>query len=615
MAILFESIAQLDHSKEFAKLHQKFHKFNPLKVLRVDQFEIRHSNVLAWLLDPHENHQLGSTFLKKLLTRLLTRTENEEKYTDFDFLANMYASFSDVEVYREVKTDTNRYIDLVVAVPSQKMVILIENKFHAAESVGQLDDYLNHVKNIYQGYQVVPVFLTLRSDAPTHNEYMVLDYNDVLEIILLHIELNRDAISDNIYEFLMYYCEVLKEELVHDDEAAQLALDVYQANKPAIDLLYLSQHGDYRKQPRYEDHYQLLDTLSLKQQEGLRRVYEKKRKTIDFIFTIGSNVLREAFLSFVQLEEIPAEVYRAHVQFPSFILPEWLEYKETIGEPEHGYWLGHGLIIWYERTWDERLKITIEVGPVPYDQRLKILNALEQQGIHIRPAAKIEGKKYTRVFTQTIPVADWSSKQEIVDKMESLFHDKGTMDFFKKMGLALESLEEDNEVEMEQAIRQHSKSAGIFPKRPFIRFAADHGILETDFRIGNRNASFILNGFKELEKIYGTTREKWWWHDSTFVLWFDRLHDGRLKLTLELGPLQADKRLQLIERLEEMGLSFSAHSKQQSARYTRLYSNTARVEDWDDSEEVYWEMVRLYKHPEMHWVLNLIDQLVVKSVL
>ncbi|WP_442956647.1 PD-(D/E)XK nuclease family protein [Planococcus sp. PAMC 21323] len=27
-----------------------------MKVLRVDQFEIRHSNILAWLLNPNEMH-------------------------------------------------------------------------------------------------------------------------------------------------------------------------------------------------------------------------------------------------------------------------------------------------------------------------------------------------------------------------------------------------------------------------------------------------------------------------------------------------------------------------------------------------------------------------------
>ena len=116
----FESIAQLDHSKEFAQLHQKFNQFNPFKVLRVDQFEIRHSNILAWLLDPNENHQLGSFFLKKLISRLMTRTENEDKAEGIDSSPYLYASFSDVEVYREVKTKTNRSIDLLVIVPFTK---------------------------------------------------------------------------------------------------------------------------------------------------------------------------------------------------------------------------------------------------------------------------------------------------------------------------------------------------------------------------------------------------------------------------------------------------------------------------------------------------------------
>jgi hypothetical protein len=36
--------------------------------------------------------------------------------------------------------------------------------------------------------------------------------------------------------------------------------------------------------------------MTVLQQEGLKRIYEKKKQTIDYIFKIGSNVLREAFL-------------------------------------------------------------------------------------------------------------------------------------------------------------------------------------------------------------------------------------------------------------------------------------------------------------------------------
>ncbi|EAO55237.1 hypothetical protein RBTH_05381 [Bacillus thuringiensis serovar israelensis ATCC 35646] len=51
----FEILSLLDNSIEFEKLHSKFTRFNPFKILKVDKFEIRHSNMIAWLLEPTEN--------------------------------------------------------------------------------------------------------------------------------------------------------------------------------------------------------------------------------------------------------------------------------------------------------------------------------------------------------------------------------------------------------------------------------------------------------------------------------------------------------------------------------------------------------------------------------
>lgn len=34
-------------------------KFNPFKVLRIQDTEIRHSNVIVWILNPNENHNLS----------------------------------------------------------------------------------------------------------------------------------------------------------------------------------------------------------------------------------------------------------------------------------------------------------------------------------------------------------------------------------------------------------------------------------------------------------------------------------------------------------------------------------------------------------------------------
>lgn len=452
MTYSLEAIAHLDHCKNFARLHQKFFQFNPLKVLRVDQFEIRHSNVLAWLLDPNENHQLGSFFIRKLITRLVVRTENEEKVDHFDFFPFLYTSFSDTEVYREVKTANNRYIDIVVVVPSQRIVLVIENKFHAGESQGQLEDYLTFAQEKYggKGYTIVPVFLTLRSDEPSYGDYLVVNYNDVLDIITSHLELNREAIVNQVYDFLTFYTEILKEELVQDDEAMELALDIYQANKKAIDLLFLSQHREYSNQVRYSGLFQQINELPASHKEFLKKIYEKKKPTIDYIFKMGSNVLREAFISFVQIEDIPEEVYKAHVSVPNFILPQWADFAETMGEPESDYWLGNGLIIWFERTGNDQLKITIELGPIPFEKRFAFLTELENLGMPIRPSAKSEERKYTKIYTQTTDISDWANKNEIIHGMEQLYHDTKLEETFKRIALVVESMKEEIQGEKEQ---------------------------------------------------------------------------------------------------------------------------------------------------------------------
>lgn len=43
---------------------------NIFEVLKIARTEIRHSNMLAWLLDPNESHNLGTSFLYAFITDL-----------------------------------------------------------------------------------------------------------------------------------------------------------------------------------------------------------------------------------------------------------------------------------------------------------------------------------------------------------------------------------------------------------------------------------------------------------------------------------------------------------------------------------------------------------------
>ncbi|MFP3358011.1 hypothetical protein R0K17_11705 [Planococcus sp. SIMBA_143] len=62
------------------------------------------------------------------------------------------------------------------------------------------------------------------------------------------------------------------------------------------------------------------------------------------------------------------------------------------------YWLGQAFIIWFERQVGERLKITVEVGPIPYAERYRLLTELEKHSVSFQQSGKQEGKS-TPEFT------------------------------------------------------------------------------------------------------------------------------------------------------------------------------------------------------------------------
>jgi len=613
MTYSLESIAHLDHSKAFAQLNSKFNSFNPLKVLRIEQFEIRHSNVLAWLLGPSENHNLGDFLVKKVLSRIFTRSENEERFQDLslDYLNYHFASYADLEVFREVRTTTGRYIDLVAKSDDQKTVLIIENKFHAGESIGQLEDYLHFIRNKeeYEGYTIIPIFLTLNNVAPSHDEYWILDYSDLLDILQIYLSLNQESIADRVYDFLTYYISIIKEELVEDEKDITLALNVYQSNQEAIDLLYAPHHEELRKHHRYNDLFKQVDSFDDSTKSSLHRIYQKQKQAIDYVYRIGSNVLRQAFLSFAIKEEFPEEVYQADSRLPYFILPDWIEFTETIGEPTIPYWLGHGLVIWYERTWDERLKLTIEVGPTPYEKRLPFLNALEQQEIRIRPTAKIEGKKFTRVHSQTVEIADWANKEQVLQGIDELYHSDETRKILKSIALAVESLHSNTQgtIELERDLYTQSS---VIPSKAFDQFVEHYNDQILKYRYTSKHCTFVLHSFERLEATYGKPLENWWLNHM-LMFWYERLNDDRLKLTLELGPLEPEKRIVFLEKLEAKGINVVSRSKLPSAKYTRLYSLAKVVNNWNDINEVYNLMDHLYKHEKNQLVMRILDEIVI----
>jgi len=95
----------LDH-RRLGRLERLAGGFNLFETLKLTHQEIRHSNVLSWLLDPDENHGLGGAFLRAWLMQVV----EESGTAELDVVAVHTAEFRNVAIRREW-----RHIDKIIA--------------------------------------------------------------------------------------------------------------------------------------------------------------------------------------------------------------------------------------------------------------------------------------------------------------------------------------------------------------------------------------------------------------------------------------------------------------------------------------------------------------------
>ncbi len=219
---------------ELEKLDARLSTFNIFNVLRISRAEIRHSNILGWLLSPDENHGLGSLFLRRFLTRLLMN--NDSDVFKFRPAQIELMDLSDATVRREWKN-----IDLLAFSYAGKWCLLIENKIYSKESEGQLLRYLATVREQFSHFEVAPVYLTLEGEDPSDEAleagFMSFGHNDVLEILEQLVLQHRSRIPDDARVLLDHYIEALRRLTMQDTELSDLCRDIYRKHRQAIDLI------------------------------------------------------------------------------------------------------------------------------------------------------------------------------------------------------------------------------------------------------------------------------------------------------------------------------------------------------------------------------------------
>ncbi|MBR3258016.1 MAG: PD-(D/E)XK nuclease family protein, partial [Eggerthellaceae bacterium] len=202
---------------------------NIFDVLKISRAEIRHSNMLAWLLNPNENHGLGDRVIRGFL-QYYAECRPEEA----DIFTALLMNCGGFSIYREW-----HHIDILAVSeePGHETVLCIENKIDAGEGRGQLNRYRTVVQEAFPRHRKLFLFLTPDArDASDTDNWCQMGYEHVLDILegaLRKVKLQQEAqlLIDN-------YIQIIRRDILEDRRLEELCADIYARHRKALDLLF-----------------------------------------------------------------------------------------------------------------------------------------------------------------------------------------------------------------------------------------------------------------------------------------------------------------------------------------------------------------------------------------
>lgn len=218
-------------------LEERIGRFNIFDALGIARAEIRHSNFLAWLLDPAESHGQGDLFLKALLMDLARHAREQGLAPSLSPVHLDGADMGNVEIRREWKN-----IDLLIVSVEPSIVIVIENKIDSAEHSDQLQRYERTVAAEFPGQPALFVFLTPGGSRASDNRWVSYSYADVHRVLSRVRRTNSGSVGPDVAAFLDHYLRLIEGRMMEDPQIAELCRRIYKNHRAAIDLIV--EHAD-----------------------------------------------------------------------------------------------------------------------------------------------------------------------------------------------------------------------------------------------------------------------------------------------------------------------------------------------------------------------------------
>ncbi len=191
-----ERLRSLVRDPRFERYHEETRKrrdFNVFDVLQYAEFEIRHSNVLAWLLQPDESHRIDRLFLDRFLKCLKEPITAEP-----------------VVVKRELHR-----VDIALFHGDQRL-LAIENKVEMAsrKHFEQVRGYEQVLRKEYPGYSIRSALLTTSLDEDVKEpDFVHVSWSTIHEIIM-SLYRGGEFRSAEVWTFIRQYLDTVGRRLV-----------------------------------------------------------------------------------------------------------------------------------------------------------------------------------------------------------------------------------------------------------------------------------------------------------------------------------------------------------------------------------------------------------------
>lgn len=391
----FESL--FVNNPAFNEVQAYLNRFNPIRTMKMERMEIRHSSILGWLMKPDETHGLGDSFLKAFIAESLRGRVVSGPPTALDVVR---ADLSGASVRVEWRS-----IDIFVLCEVQGWAFIIENKFGAKQRKDQLIDYRSKVQSIFgEEVSVSGIFLTLNDEPADDESYAPIGYEMVCTIIKGILDGSSRVLSPEVQTFIFHYLEVLQEATGMSEarnEMERLARELYSEHRRVLD--FILEHG-----------------VSTDFAIAARTIFGDDPDSSELV-RIGEREFRFGWLGSDRISFLPEDWFKA------------LGKNEFTWKGCEAYWSGFPVAMWLQLHADRdggggSLKLHAEVGPISVHKvREKLVEDISTAAkehelkIAFQKGASADGKRFSKFFrTNVVAINDTSNSDQIVDGMKKL---------------------------------------------------------------------------------------------------------------------------------------------------------------------------------------------------